>query len=140
MNDLSMSDELHIGPLQGRDPRLPRTVQGYLNNPLLQPELGFIPLATCFDYAANPQSYKPETSWKHIVEQRFGAPALAHWRAIRNFVAASLKAKQLKRQLAIDPNELHRLKLALAYIHAHGKSKWAKELAPWRKEIENLID
>ena len=135
-----MSDELHVGPLAGRDPRLPRTVYGYLNNPLLQPELGFIPLATCFDYAANPQSYKPETSWTRIVKQRFGAPAMPHWRAIRNFAEASTKAKQLKRHLSIDPGELRRLKLALAYIHAHGKSKWAKEMTPWRKQIESLID
>jgi hyaluronoglucosaminidase len=140
VNDLSMSDELHIGPLVGRDPRLPRAVYGYLNNPLLQEALGFIPLATCFDYAANPPSYKPEASWKRIVERRFGAPAMPHWRTIRNFVEARMKAKQLKRQLSIDSGELRRLKLALAYIHVHGKSKWANELAPWTKQIELLIN
>ncbi|HEY3169318.1 MAG TPA: beta-N-acetylglucosaminidase domain-containing protein, partial [Candidatus Binatia bacterium] len=47
VNDLTMSDELHIGPLEGRDPRLPQSVYGYLNNPLLQEELSFLPLATC---------------------------------------------------------------------------------------------
>ncbi len=140
VNDLSMSDELHIGPLQGRDPRLPRTVQGYLNNPLLQPELGFIPLATCFDYAANSQHYKPEASWKRIVEQRFGAPATPHWRAIRNFSEAGMKAKQRKRPLRIDPNDARRLKSVLRYIRAHRKTKWANELRPWTKQIELLID
>ena len=57
VNDLSMANELHIGPLQGRDPRLPEIVYGYLNNPLLQEELTFLPLATCFDYAAAPRAH-----------------------------------------------------------------------------------
>src|SRR5262245_1438571 len=51
VNDLSMAKELHIGPLEGRGPRLPEIAYGYLNNPLLQEELSFLPLATCFDYA-----------------------------------------------------------------------------------------
>ena len=140
VNDLSMSDELHIGPLQGRDPRLPRTVHGYLNNPLLQPELGFIPLATCFDYAANPDKYKPEASWKRIVEQRFGAPAMPHWRAIRKFADVSLQAKKRKRPLRMTAAEMLRLKNAVAYIHSHGKNKWAKDLAPWTEQMEKLTD
>ncbi len=41
VNDLSMRDELHLAPLQGRDPRLPEYVYGYLNNPLLQEELSY---------------------------------------------------------------------------------------------------
>ena len=139
VNDLSMSDELHIGPLAGRDAHLPGVVYGYLNNPLLQEEISFIPLATCFDYAVKPESYKPEASWTRIIEQRFGAPAIAHWRAIRNFVEAQLKAKQLKRQLRVDASDLRRLALALAYIRAHGNTKWAKELAPWTRQIEKRI-
>ena len=59
VNDLSMRDELHLGPLQGRDPKLPRAVYAYLSNPLLQEKLSFIPLATCFDYAADPIHYRP---------------------------------------------------------------------------------
>ncbi|MGH7816389.1 MAG: beta-N-acetylglucosaminidase domain-containing protein [Candidatus Binatia bacterium] len=140
VNDLSMSDELHIGPLQGRDPRLPQAVYGYLNNPLLQEELSFIPLATCFDYAAKPKAYKPEASWTRIVKQRFGRSALPHWRAIRKFSEASMKAKQLKRPLPIARTEILRLKTAVAYLHAHGKEKWPREIAPWTKQIEKLID
>jgi hyaluronoglucosaminidase len=140
VNDLSMSDELHIGPLDGRDPRLPNVVYGYLNNPLLQEELSFIPLATCFDYATKPAAYKPETRWTRIVKQRFGAQAVAHWRTIRNFSEASMKAKKLKRPLRIALNDARQLKPALAYIQAHGKTKWAKDLTPWTKQIEKLID
>jgi len=139
VNDLSMSDELHIGPLEGRDPRLPQTVYGYLNNPLLQPELGLIPLATCFDYAANPQRYKPEASWTRIVKQSFGALAMPHWRTIRNFSVAGMKAKQRKHPLRITPNDAGQLKSALRYIRAHRKTKWAKELTPWTEQIQKLI-
>jgi hyaluronoglucosaminidase len=79
VNDLSMANELHIGPLQGRDPRLPEILYGYLNNPLLQEELSFLPLATCFDYAAAPRAYAPERSWNRAAKERFnmqpyGAP------------------------------------------------------------------
>ena len=140
VNDLSMSDELHIGPLTGRDPALPRIVYGYLSNPLLQPELGFVPLATCFDYAARPNHYAAEASWKRIVEQRYGAPALPHWRAIRMFAAASKEANQRKRLLRLSLAERRRLKAALGYIRAHGTTKWAREIRPWSKQMEHLLE
>jgi len=139
VNDLTMGDELHIGPLEGRDQKLPQAVYGYLNNPLLQEELSFIPLATCFDYAAKPKSYKPEASWMQIIEQRFGVRALRHWRAIRRFCARSNAAKQSERALRLTAGERCGLKAALAYVHNHGKTKWAKELSPWIKRIEKLI-
>ena len=64
VNDLTMAEEMHIGPLTGRDPRLPERVHAHLANPLLQEELSFVPLATCFDYARDPGSYDPEASWE----------------------------------------------------------------------------
>jgi hyaluronoglucosaminidase len=140
VNDLSMGDELHIGPLLGRDPRLPRSVYGYLNNPLLQEELAFVPLATCFDYAVQPHAYIPEASWTRIIKQRFGAPATPHWRTIRKFAEASLRAKRQKRQPRFTPNEKRRLRSALIYIHEHSRAKWMHELMPWTKQIERLID
>ncbi len=39
VNDLTMSAEMHLSPLSGRDARLPELVYGYLNNPLLQEAL-----------------------------------------------------------------------------------------------------
>ncbi|MGH8514689.1 MAG: beta-N-acetylglucosaminidase domain-containing protein, partial [Gammaproteobacteria bacterium] len=87
VNDISMAAEMHIAPLRGRDPRLPELVYGYLNNPLLQESLSFIPLATCFDYAARPAGYDPEKSWQRIIGNRFGAGAFTHWRALRSFFA-----------------------------------------------------
>ena len=139
VNDLSMADELHIGPLQGRDPRLPEIVYGYLNNPLLQEELGFLPLATCFDFAAAPRRYAPEPSWNRAVRQRFGANALPYWRAIRRFAEASRPAKASKTGLQVTRHEIPRLAAALRYIDAHRREKWAKELAPWSTAIRHTL-
>lgn len=135
VNDLSMSDELHIAPLTGRDPRLPQVVDAYLSNPLLQENLGFIPLATCFDYAANPAGYKAESSWSKIVEERFGSDNVRHWRAIRAFCAATQRAKKISRSIRV-PRKVHaHLKLALTYIDNHRDQAWAREIAPWRNRI-----
>jgi len=132
VNDLSMSDELHIGPLQGRSPGLPQGLYGYLNNPLLQSELSFIPLATCFDYAADPRRYNPEASWENIIHQRFGPKAMPVWKTIRSFCESAERAKKTKRSLSVAPRERENLKAALTYIQAHSNDSWAREIRTWR--------
>jgi hyaluronoglucosaminidase len=132
VNDLSMKDELHIGPLTGRDARLPLSIYGYLNNPLLQEELSFLPLATCFDYAAKPQLYNPETSWRAAIEQRFGAAALRHWRAIREFCDAQQRAKRAHQPLRANARQTRRWRAALSYAGSQPMRKWAREFKPWR--------
>jgi hyaluronoglucosaminidase len=139
VNDLSMSDELHLAPLTGRDPRLPECVYGYLNNPLLQEDLSFLPLATCFDYAWAPAKYRAESSWTKIVRQRFGAAALPQWRALRSYAEASIAAKQDKRALQLTPAETRRLRAACAYVERNRGRRWVKELAPWRAAMLKLI-
>ena len=139
VNDLSMRDELHLAPLTGRDPRLPECVYGYLNNPLLQEELSFLPLATCFDYARAPAKYRAESAWTKIVRQRFGAEALPHWRALRSYAEASIAAKKDKRPLQLAPAETRRLQVAFAYVERNRGRRWVKELAPWRAAIAELI-
>jgi hypothetical protein len=134
-----MRDELHIGPLTGRDPRLPQAVYGYLNNPLLQEELSFIPLATCFDYARTPAKYQAESSWTKIVRQRFGAEALPHWRALRSYAEASIDAKKDNRALQLTSAEKRRLRAAFAYVERNRGRRWVKELAPWRAAMLKLI-
>lgn len=131
VNDLSMSEELHIEPLRGRDPRLPEIVYGYLNNPLLQEELSFIALATCFDYAARPQAYDPESSWKSFIEGRFGAPALPHWQTIRKFCARSIQSKKTKKPVRIGPQDRARVAASIDYLRRHRREKWGREIRPW---------
>jgi hyaluronoglucosaminidase len=139
VNDLSMRDELHIGPLFGRDQRLPQVVYGYLNNPLLQEDLSFVPLATCFDYARIPAQYRAESSWTQIIRQRFGTEALPHWRALRSFAEASIVAKKNKRLLRLSRVQKNRLQAAHTYFEEHRGRRWAKELKPWTAAITKLI-
>jgi hyaluronoglucosaminidase len=139
VNDLSMRDELHLAPLTGRDPRLPECVYGYLNNPLLQEELSFLPLATCFDYARAPAKYRAESSWTKIVRQRFGVNSLPHWHALRSYAEASMAAKKRKRPLRMTPAETRRLRAAFAYVERNRSQRWSKELTPWRAAIAKLI-
>jgi hyaluronoglucosaminidase len=139
VNDLSMRDELHIGPLTGRDPGLAGAAHGYLNNPLLQEELSLLPLATCFDYARRPQAYAAERSWRSAVRERFGAGALPHWRAIRKFAAAQKRSKKSKRPQRLARGERAALAAACAYIDRHCREKWAREVAPWRAMMERAL-
>jgi hyaluronoglucosaminidase len=139
VNDLSMSDELHLGPLQGRDPKLPRAVYGYLNNPLLQEKLSFIPLATCFDYAADPTHYHPESSWQKIVRELFGAAACPRWHALRKFCEDSERAKKRKQRLILRPDERQKLKTADDYIRKHRARKWAREIRPWQELLRREL-
>jgi hyaluronoglucosaminidase len=139
VNDLSMRDELHLGPLQGRDSKLPRAVYGYLSNPLLQERLSFIPLATCFDYAADPAHYDPESSWNKIVRELFGSSALPHWRILRRFCEEQQHAKKSKRSLRLTLSERRELKLADDYIQEHRSQKWAREIKPWRELLRKEL-
>jgi len=63
---------LHLGPLRGRDPDLWRVVDGYMSNPMAtQNQANRIPLATCADYAASPETYSPLRSISQSIS-RFG--------------------------------------------------------------------
>jgi hyaluronoglucosaminidase len=139
VNDLSMKDELHLGPLQHRDPHLPQAVYAYLNNPLVQEELSFVPLATCFDYAANPEAYNAEKSWNEIVTRNFGNGASTHWRAIRSFCERVERSNPAKSPLRFSRREVEALQDALAYLKAHRQEKWAAEITPWREQIERAL-
>jgi hypothetical protein len=139
VNDLSMKDELHLGPLKNRDTHLPEIVYGYLNNPLVQEELSFIPLATCFDYALNPLTYRAEESWNAIVTRSFGQRESAHWRAIRSFCERVQRTKRSKSPLRVPRREVKALQDALDYLNAQHQEKWAVEIKPWKKQIERAL-
>jgi hyaluronoglucosaminidase len=139
VNDLSMKDELHIGPVQDRDPRLPELVYGYLNNPLIQAELSLVPLATCFEYAASPLDYQPARSWRKIIEERFGADAVAPWRTLRQFCERWREAKTAKRSIRLGAQERVRLRAALDYLREQRSQKWTREISPWRRQIEAAL-
>jgi hyaluronoglucosaminidase len=139
VNDLAMSLEMHLSPLTGRDRRLPEHVYGYLNNPLLQETLSFIPLATCFDYALAPSAYDPERSWTAVIKERFGDEAVVHWRVIREFCEQTNPSKDKDQPLRLSPEEHTALRLAHAYIFKNRAQPWFREFRPWFDLIEKSL-
>ncbi|MBI1993526.1 MAG: beta-N-acetylglucosaminidase domain-containing protein [Deltaproteobacteria bacterium] len=139
VNDLSMGKELHLSPLAGRDPRLPEAVYGYLNNPLLQENLSFIPLATCFDYAANPARYDSEESWRRVIMEIFGREALNHWRALRRYCERVNRAKDKEKPLPLSAKERPALVAARRYVLEHQRRRWVTEIRPWLELLEKSL-
>ena len=135
VNDLSMREEMHIGPLQGRDPRLSEVVYGHLSNPLLQEELSFIPLATCFDYAREPLSYNAEESWARVIRERWGAAALHPWYALRSFCEMQLRQGP-HTPIQLDETQRVALQGALTYTEQHANDEWVTELTPWLERMQ----
>ncbi|GAB4204578.1 MAG: hypothetical protein OHK0022_29870 [Roseiflexaceae bacterium] len=86
VNDLDMRADLHLGPIQGRDPQLARAVKGVLVNPMSQCEASKIALATYAEYLAAPQSYRPWPAWRRALDQIGGAQA----GALRRFAGTAL--------------------------------------------------
>lgn len=63
VNDLAMKDEMHIGPIQQRDPAMLDEVAGVFANLMIQPEASKVPLLTYADFMDAPTQYDAETSW-----------------------------------------------------------------------------
>jgi hyaluronoglucosaminidase len=76
-NDGGMRDDPHLGPLRGRDPRLPEAMAGIVANLSLQPEASRIAVATVGDYATAPDGYVPDVSWRRALEAVAGNAAAA---------------------------------------------------------------
>ncbi len=60
---------LHLGPLAGRDPDLPRHLAGYLANPTNQPTWSRIPLLTFAEYLRLGSAYDPARAWRAAVRE-----------------------------------------------------------------------
>jgi hyaluronoglucosaminidase len=139
VNDLAMSGELHLSPLKNRDPYLPQEVYGYFNNPLLQEELSFIPLGSCFDYAFDPLRYDPEESWERVITERFGTSALPYWRALREFCEQLKKMNKKNSSLSLSSRRRETLAAAHAYLLQHQSEKWFQEFRPWCDLLEKRL-
>ncbi len=71
VNDVAMTYELHIGPLQGRDADLGDFAEGLLSNPMSAFESSLIPLRTIALYLNDPGNYDPDTAWAQAVTETF---------------------------------------------------------------------
>nr|MBA2529058.1 beta-N-acetylglucosaminidase domain-containing protein [Euzebyales bacterium] len=67
VNDGDMRHDPHLGPVRGRDPRLPEAASGLLANLALQPEASHVAVATVADYCADPSRYDPQRSWRRAL-------------------------------------------------------------------------
>jgi hyaluronoglucosaminidase len=72
VNDVAMSDELHIGPYRGRDPQLYRFANGVIANGMELYECSKIAFATIADYLRDPGGYEPEQSWRRAIAGLLG--------------------------------------------------------------------
>jgi hypothetical protein len=78
VNDFAR-DDLHLGPVAGRAPTLPRHLAGLIANPMNEAEASKIPLATLSAYLRDPLKYRPDAAWRAAVRElggRRGAPVL----------------------------------------------------------------
>lgn len=72
VNDAEMYNEMHLGPLIGRDPDLFRYADGLIANCMEYCECSKIPLITIADYLWDSEGYDPEASWARALEQVAG--------------------------------------------------------------------
>jgi hypothetical protein len=71
-NDTLLSNNLHLGPLTGRDRGLPRALAGYLLNPMTQPHASLVALGTAATYFRSPRRYDPEAAWQQTLAELGG--------------------------------------------------------------------
>jgi hypothetical protein len=76
VNDTVLSNNLHLGPLTGRDPQLPAALRGYLLNPMTQAHASLVTLGTAAAYLRHPHRYDPERAWRETLAE-LGGPGFA---------------------------------------------------------------
>jgi hyaluronoglucosaminidase len=64
---------LNLGPFKGRDPEILAHLEGYVANPMNEPEASKIPLLTLSEYIHDPVRYSPEASFESAARQAFSA-------------------------------------------------------------------
>jgi hypothetical protein len=72
VNDTVLSNNLHLGPLTGREAALPRMLGGYLLNPMTQAHASLVALGTAAAYLRNPARYAPERAWALTLDELGG--------------------------------------------------------------------
>ncbi|TRZ86162.1 MAG: hypothetical protein D4R83_05115 [Streptomycetaceae bacterium] len=68
VNDVAMTHELHVGPIQGREAGLENFSAGLFSNPMEKFEMSLLPLSTIGDYLWNSKNYNPQESWDRALK------------------------------------------------------------------------
>ena len=90
VNDVAMLDELHVGPIEGREKGLENYSLGYFANPMDRFELSLISLNTIGDYLWDTQGYDPQDSWEYSLTVLADNPS--DRAAIRNLLRACFES------------------------------------------------
>jgi hyaluronoglucosaminidase len=134
-NDLQMRPELHVGPLLGRDARLPEGCAGYMANLMNQEEASKIPLLTTEAYLSHLGSYDPEAAWEGALREIGGAESFV---PLRRFAENSLTSF-----LNPEPPVLDRLALDALLEVQRGvlvsESRAAAALATYLDELDESV-
>lgn len=75
VNDAEMFQEMHLGPIRGRDKDLYKHCEGLISNVMEYAECSKLPLITVADYLWNPESYNPDESIKNAQYEILGDKA-----------------------------------------------------------------
>ncbi|MBP3962557.1 protein O-GlcNAcase [Paenibacillus lignilyticus] len=78
VNDVEMTDEMHIGPYRQRDRHLYRFSRGVIANGMEYAESSKISYATIASYLWNPEQYDPEASWRDALKEVVGQSDFEH--------------------------------------------------------------
>ena len=68
VNDVAMTHELHVGPIQGREAGLENFSAGLFSNPMEKFEMSLLPLSTIGDYLWDSKNYNPQESWDRALK------------------------------------------------------------------------
>ncbi len=96
VNDAEMFQEMHLGPLKGRDKELYRHCEGLIANVMEYAECSKLPLLTIADYLWNPESYDPEESIRNAQCEILGDKA-----EIFGYIADHLAVSCLHRHASV---------------------------------------
>src|SRR5262249_32894900 len=72
VNDTVLSNNLHLGPLTGREAALPAALGGYLLNPMTEAHASLVAIGTGAAYLRDPEGYAPEDAWSATLDELGG--------------------------------------------------------------------
>ena len=92
VNDAEMFQEMHLGPVLGRDKHLYKSCDGLISNVMEYAECSKLPLMTIADYLWNPESYDPDESIANAQREILGDKA-----EIFSYIADHLQVSCVRR-------------------------------------------
>ena len=133
VNDAEMFQEMHLGPIIGRDADLYKNCEGLISNVMEYAECSKIPLLTIADYLWNPIAYKPEESLKNAQKQILGEKA-----ELFGYIADHLAVSCLCRHASVEMSD----KLShLGFLFSTGRKEEAlNQLAEYIGELKKCLD